>query len=120
MAWRRSKIGDWQSAIGNEMIDIDEGNLKQGVLGLVVALVEIIRDALKTQALRRMEGGSLTEDEVERLGQALMDLDTAIEQIKEEHGVGEAVQSVRHGLDSAVDDVVARMMSPTEWARAEA
>lgn len=38
------------------MIDIDTDNLKHGVLGLVIALVEIIRDALKIQAFRRMEG----------------------------------------------------------------
>jgi len=96
-------------------IDIDEDNLKHGVLGLVLALVEIIRDALKIQALRRMEGGSLTEEEVERLGKALMDLDTAIEEIKEEQGVAEAVQSVRDGLDSIVDDVIDKIVNPERW-----
>jgi len=35
-------------------IHIDEDNLKSGVLGLVLALVEVIRDALKLQALKRM------------------------------------------------------------------
>jgi len=38
-------------------IHVDEGNLKSGVLGLVLALVEVIRDALKIQALKRMESG---------------------------------------------------------------
>ena len=42
------------------VIDIDEKNLKHGVLGLVIALVEIIKDTLKLQAVKRMEGGSLT------------------------------------------------------------
>jgi len=87
-------------------IKIDEGNLKQGVLGLVIALVEIIQDALVHQAFRRMDGGSLTEEEMERLGAALMDLDEAIKQIKQENGIAEAVRSVRDGLDSAVDDVL--------------
>ncbi|MDI6640389.1 MAG: gas vesicle protein K, partial [Methanocellales archaeon] len=64
------------------IVDIDEDNLKQGILGLVIALVEIIKDALEEQALRRIEGGSLTEEEVERLGEALMDLDEALESIK--------------------------------------
>jgi len=63
-------------------IDIDEKNLKHGVLGLVVALVEIIKDALRLQAFKRMEGGSLTDEELERLGEALMDLDIAIEEMK--------------------------------------
>ena len=97
------------------MIDIDADNLKHGVLGLVIALVEVIRDALKIQAFKRMEGGSLKEDELERLGQALMDLDMAIEQIKEEQGITQAVQSVRDGLDSIVGDVLDKMINPERW-----
>ena len=96
-------------------IEIDEGNLKQGVLGLVIALVEIIQDALRHQAVRRMEGGSLNEEEVERLGEALLELDNAIKQIKEEMGVAETVKSVRDGLDSAVDDVLDNFLNPVKW-----
>jgi len=97
------------------MIDIQEDNLKQGVLGLVMAVVEIIRDALKTQALRRVEGKSLTDEEMDRLGRALMDLDTAIDGIKQEMGLHETVQSVRDGLDDIVDDVVRAVVDPREW-----
>ena len=97
------------------VLDIDERSLKHGVLGLVIALVEIIRDALKLQAMKRMEGGSLTEEEVERLGEALMDLDIAIEEIKEEQGLVESVKSVREGLDEIVDDVLDRMINPEGW-----
>jgi len=100
------------------MINIDEKNLKHGVLGLVLAIVEIIKDALRTQAIRRMEGGSLTEEEVERLGRAMMDLDKAVEQIKEEQGIGEAVQSVRDGLDDLVDEVIDGMVNPQRWKEA--
>ncbi|MDA2925965.1 gas vesicle protein K [Acidobacteria bacterium AH-259-G07] len=96
-------------------IDINESNLKHGVLGLVIALVEIIRDALKLQALRRMEGGSLTEEETDRLGRALKELDVVLEQIKEEQGVTEAVRSVREGLDDVVDDVLDQMINPAKW-----
>ena len=97
------------------VLDIDEKSLKHGVLGLVIALVEVIRDALKLQAMKRMEGGSLTEEEVERLGQALMDLDIAIEEIKREQGIVESVRSVRDGLDEIVDDVLDRMINPERW-----
>ena len=96
-------------------VNIDEKNLKQGVLGLVMALVEIIRDALKLQAIRRMEGEHLTEEEIERLGAALMELDLAIEQIKEQQGVAETVKSVRDGLDDVVDDVLNDMLNPEKW-----
>ena len=96
-------------------IDIDENNLKQGVLGLVMALTEIIRDALKIQAFRRMEGGGLSNEEMERLGEGLMDLDIAIEEIKEEQGVVESVKGIRDGLDEVVDDVIDRMLNPERW-----
>ena len=97
-------------------IEIDEKSLKHGVLGLVIALVEVIRDALNLQALKRIEAGSLTEEEMERLGEALMDIDIAIEQIKEEQGIVEAVRSVRDGLDKIVDDVLDRMVNPERWS----
>jgi hypothetical protein len=97
------------------VLDIDEKSLKHGVLGLVIALVEVIRDALKLQAMRRMEGGSLTEEEIERLGEALMDLDIAIEEIKQEQGIVESVKSIREGLDEIVDDVLDRMVNPESW-----
>ena len=98
------------------MLDIKEENLKQGVLGLVLALVEIIRDALRSQAFKRMESGNLTEEEWERLGRALSDLDMAIEEIKEEQGIAESVQAVRDGLDSIVDDVLDKFINPERWA----
>lgn len=96
-------------------IDINEDNLKHGVLGLVLALVEVIRDALRIQAFKRMEGGILTEEECERLGEALMDLDVALEEIKQEQGITESVQAVRDGLDEIVDDVIDRMVNPERW-----
>jgi len=93
-------------------INIDEKNLKHGLLGLVLALIEIIRDALRLQAMRRVEGGSLTEEEVERLGNAFIELDKAIEQIKREQGISEAVANVREGLDDLVDDALRTLVAP--------
>ena len=98
-------------------IDIDEDNLKHGLLGLVIALVEIIKDAINLQAMKRMEGGSLSEEEMERLGEALQDLDVAIEDMKKEQGVTESVKSVRDGLDSIVDDVIDKIINPERWRK---
>jgi hypothetical protein len=96
-------------------IAVDERNLKQGVLGLVMAVVEVIRDVLRIEALKRMESGCLTEEECERLGEALMDLDTALEEIKQEQGIAESVQAVRDGLDKIVDDVIGKIVDPERW-----
>ena len=100
-------------------LEVDEGNLKHGLLGLVVALVEIIQETLERQAIRRMEGGRLTEEEIERLGNALIELDEALERIKKENGIEEAVKSVREGLDRIADDVVVKMVNPERWQEHE-
>ena len=97
------------------VIKIDEDNLKHGVLGLVMAIVEVIRDALQIQALKRAEAGMLSEEEMNRLGEALMELDIAIEEIKKEQGITESVKGVRDGLDEVVDDVLDRMINPERW-----
>jgi hypothetical protein len=96
-------------------LTISEKNLKQGVLGLVIALVEVIRDALRIQALKRIDSGLLTDEECERLGKALMELDIAIEEIKVEQGITESVQAVRDGLDDIVDNIIDRIINPERW-----
>lgn len=95
-------------------LEVNENNLKQGLLGLVVALVEIIQETLERQAIRRMEGGRLTTGEIERLGNALIELDEALERIKRENGIEKTVKSVRDGLDQIADDVVDKMIKPEE------
>jgi hypothetical protein len=62
-----------------------------------------------------MEGGSLSEEECERLGKALMELDIALEEIKAEQGIIESVQAVRDGLDEIVDGVIDRIVNPEKW-----
>lgn len=96
------------------IVAIDAQDVKSGVLGLVVALIEIIKEALQLQALRRMEGGSLAEEEMERLGEALIELDAAIEQIKLETGVAAAVKALRDGLDRTVDRVLDQLVDPPD------
>jgi hypothetical protein len=56
----------------------------------VLALVELIRQLLERQAVRRMEGGALTEDEVERMGRALMELNAKMRELFAIFGLEEA------------------------------
>ena len=85
-------------------------------MGLVVAVVEILKEALKHQAVRRMEHGTLSDAEVERLGAALMEMDRVVDEIKEEYGVKEAVRSVREGLDQAMSGLLgAAARCEKEW-----
>jgi formylmethanofuran:tetrahydromethanopterin formyltransferase len=95
------------------VIKLDEGNLKQGLLGLVVALAEIIEEALERQALRRIESGRLTAEEEARLSEALADLDEALNDIKKENDLQDVVDSVIDGL-SEVTDV---LLNPERWEK---
>ncbi|MFZ3166294.1 MAG: gas vesicle protein K [Candidatus Methanoperedens sp.] len=91
-------------------VNIDEGNIKQGLLGLVVALVEIIQEVLERQAVRRMEGGRLSDQEIERLGLALADLKVALENIKKDNDLNATVESVRGDLDKLTDDMICNLI----------
>lgn len=97
-------------------LKVDETSLKNGILTLVVTLVEVIQEALESQAVRRLEGGELTEEEQERLGQALLDLDKALEGIKADHGLTTSVADLRRGLDDVVDELVDKLVNPARWA----
>jgi len=96
-------------------VNLDEGNLKDGLLGLVVALVEIIQELLERQALRRMESGSLSDCEIERLGEALSELTEALDKIKSDNNIEDAVQSVRSDLDLAAEDLIDKFLNPASW-----
>jgi hypothetical protein len=98
-------------------LQVNEESLKHGVLTLVVTLVEVIQEALETQAVRRMEGGDLTEEEQNRLGEALLELDEAMDQIKTDHGITDSVMDLHRGLDDVVNEVVDKLINPQRWAQ---
>ncbi len=65
-----------------ERIDADPEKVEQGLAKLVLTLIEVLRKVLEHQAVRRMEGGSLTDAEVERLGLTLLRLNDRMEELK--------------------------------------
>ena len=95
--------------MGAAMLDLKESNPGQGLLALVIALLEVVKEALVHAAVRRVEGGSLSDSEIERLGDALAEQEDAVEAIKAEHGVADAVRSVRDDLDGLVGDLIHAM-----------
>jgi glycyl-tRNA synthetase beta subunit len=78
-----------------------------------VALVEIIKEALERQALRRIDSGKLSADEEARLSEALADLDEALEHIKKENNIEDVVESVNDGLTEVVDI----FLNPERWEK---
>lgn len=64
-------------------INVDPEKVEEGLVKLVLSLVELLRQLLERQAIKRMEGGRLTEEEVDRLGLALMKLEHKMKQLQE-------------------------------------
>lgn len=92
-------------------LDLDEDGegLRKGLVTLVLALVEIIDDALEKEAIRRMDSGQLSTKEIERLGGQLKQLTEEIERLKNEEGVDENVSDLRGDLDELVNDALKQL-----------
>lgn len=64
-------------------VKVDPENVEQGLVKLVLALVELLRQLLERQAIRRIEGGNLTNEEIDRLGTTLMKLEERVRELQE-------------------------------------
>ena len=78
-------------------IDVDPDGVEQGLAQLVLTLVEFLRQLLERQAVRRMEGGSLSDEEVERVGLALMKLEEKVHQLADQFGLRPADLNINLG-----------------------
>jgi hypothetical protein len=65
-------------------IGVDPENVAKGLGQLVLTIVELLRQLMERQALRRMDAGGLTDDQIERLGTTFMELDKRMEQLRAE------------------------------------
>ena len=70
-----------------DRVNVDPEGVEQGLAKLVLTLVEFLRQLLERQAIRRMDGGTLTDDEIERVGVALMRLEAKVRDIAEAFGL---------------------------------
>ena len=65
-----------------ERISADAEAVENGLAKLVLSIIELVRRLLEKQALRRMDAGNLTDEEIERLGNALMKLEEKMAELK--------------------------------------
>lgn len=72
-----------------ERIAADAEAVENGLAKLVLSIVELVRRLLEKQALRRMDSGNLSEDEIERLGSALMKLEEKMTELKRTFGLSD-------------------------------
>jgi Gas vesicle protein K len=65
-------------------------NIEQGLAKLVLTLIDFLRQLLERQAIRRMEGGALSDQEIEEMGEALMRLEAKIRELADQFGLSPA------------------------------
>ena len=70
-------------------LNADPENLERGLAQLVLTIVELLRQLMERQAVRRMDDGSLSEEEIERLGQTFMALSERMAELRDQFGLEE-------------------------------
>jgi hypothetical protein len=70
-------------------INLDQDSVKNSLGQLVLTLVKLLHELLERQGIRRIEAGSLTDDQIERLGLTLMKQAREIDRLRQEFGLEE-------------------------------
>ena len=68
-------------------IETDPEQVERGLVQLVLTLVELLRQLMERQAIRRVEAGGLEDDQVEELGRTLMLLDEKMTELRDHFGL---------------------------------
>jgi hypothetical protein len=71
----------------NRRIEAEPENVERGLAALVLTIVELLRQLMERQALRRVEAGSLDDETIERLGSTLMALEARMTELKDIFGL---------------------------------
>jgi hypothetical protein len=80
------ELGDVSSFLPRR-INANSATVEKDVAKLVLSLVDLVRQLIERQAVRRVNAGSLTEDEVERVGEVFLKLDAKMAELKTAFGL---------------------------------
>jgi hypothetical protein len=72
-----------------DRINADPEHVENGLARLVLTVIELLREILEHQAIRRMDGGTLSEEQTERLGLALLKLKERMDELKATFGLSD-------------------------------
>ncbi len=67
----------------------DTKSVERDLARLVLSVIELLRKLLERQAIRRVENGTLSEEEIERLGETLLKLESRMGELKAAFGLGD-------------------------------
>lgn len=73
-----------------QRLDTDAASVERDLFKLVLTIVELVRQLMERQALRRVDEGDLSEDQIEALGLGLMRLDEAMADLRGRYGLSAA------------------------------
>ncbi|MBL1065643.1 gas vesicle protein K [Streptomyces sp. 7-21] len=68
-------------------VDLDADTVGRDLAALVMTIIELLRQLMERQALRRVEAGELTDEQVERVGTTLMRLDGCVRELCDRFGL---------------------------------
>ncbi len=68
-------------------VDANDENLEQGLAKLVLTLIELLRQLMERQAIRRIDADTLSAEEIERLGRVFIALGERMEELKQAFGL---------------------------------
>lgn len=68
-------------------VNSDPEKLERGLASLVLTIIELLRQLMERQALHRIEGGQLSDQEIERLGRTFLALSERMEELKDTFGL---------------------------------
>lgn len=82
---------------GGGRFEIDRDSVERDLMKLVLTIVELLRQLMEKQALRRVDHGDLTDDQIEDLGTALMHLETTMNELTDRFGLTAADLNIELG-----------------------
>jgi hypothetical protein len=68
-------------------IEIDRDSVERGLANLVLTLVELLRQLMERQAIRRLDQGDLTDEQIERMGATLLALEERMTELRHHFGL---------------------------------
>jgi hypothetical protein len=87
LLWQAGELPRVPPPAPRRRLEADPEKVERGLAQLVLTVVELLRQLMERQAIRRMEGGSLTDQQEEQIGRALMKLAEKMDELKDHFGL---------------------------------